>query len=91
MVKYVFGTTFLRALTFMKRRERITCHFPPCSVKSPPQGGGGHSPPTGNLKQKPCPSVYICMFIDFVSVHKSLFEYIYLFVCSYMFIDCKSI
>ena len=46
MVKYVFGTSFLRALTFMKRCEPNTRYSPPCSVKSPP---------TGNIKQKPCP------------------------------------
>ena len=45
MVKYVFGTSFLRALTFTKRRERITRHSPP--------SGGTIPPHTGNLKQKP--------------------------------------
>ena len=50
MVKYVFGTSFLRALTFMKRRERITHHSPPLFCKVPPRipplrGGGGPFPP----------------------------------------------
>ena len=49
MVKYVFGTSFLRALTFMKRREGIMRHSPPLFCKVPPQvhplRGGDHSSP----------------------------------------------
>ena len=46
MVNYVFGTSFLRALSFLKHRERIKRHSAPFTYK------------TGNLKQKPCKLPY---------------------------------